>query len=117
LIVSSDKPLAHGMSLRIKTPFEGVITIVDHPQNTKPPLYYALINGVGEIEKKNLRRYVNSIFFKDHDAAKAAEVDAFKALNEAKLKEQQDKEKAEQEQKAKEEALKGTPENETPPAA
>jgi hypothetical protein len=117
LIVSSDKPLAHGMSLRIKTPFEGVITIVDHPQNTKPPLYYALINGVGEIEKKNLRRYVNSIFFKDHDAAKAAEVDAFKALNEAKLKEQQDKEKAEQEQRAKEEAIKGTPENETPPAA
>lgn len=117
LIVSSDKPLAHGMSLRIKTPFEGVITIVDHPQNTKPPLYYALINGVGEIEKKNLRRYVNSIFFKDHDAAKAAEVDAFKALNEAKLKEQQDKEKAEQEQRSKEEALKGTPEDETPPAA
>lgn len=110
LIVSSDKPLSHGMSLRIKTPFEGVVTIVDHPQNTKPPLYYALINGVGEIEKKNLRRYVNSIFFKDHDAAKAAEVDAFKALNDAKLKEQQAKEKAEQEALAKAKAIESAPE-------
>jgi hypothetical protein len=115
LIVQSQRPLAHGMSLRITTPFEGMITIVDHPQNTKPPLYYALINGVGEIEKKNLRRYVNSIFFKDHDAAKAAEVDAFKALNEAKLKEQQDKEKAEQEALAKAKAIEAAPEPQQEP--
>ena len=110
LIIQSERPLAHGMSLRIRTPFEGIVTIVDHPQNTKPPLYYGLINGIGEIEKKNLRRYVNSIFFKDHDAAKAAEVDAFKALNEAKLKEQQDKEKAEQDALAKAKAIEAAPE-------
>jgi hypothetical protein len=53
---------------------------------------------------------VNSIFFKDHDAAKAAEVDAFKALNEAKLKEQQDKEKAEQDALAKAKAIEAAPE-------
>ncbi len=97
MVISSDKPLMHGMNLRIRSPFEGFVTIVDHPQNTKPPLYYALINGVGEIEKKNLRRYVNTIFFKDHDAAKAVEIEAFKALNDAKLKEQEAKVKAEQE--------------------
>lgn len=112
LIISSERPLSHGMSLRIKTPFEGFITVIDHPQQTKHPLYYAVINGVGEIEKKNLRKYVNSIFFKDHDAAKATEIDAFKALNDAKLKEQLDREKAEKEAKEKAEAKKAKEEKE-----
>ena len=101
LIVSSNGPLTHGMSFRIQSPFEGFITIVDHPQLTKPPMYYALINGVGELEKKSLRRYVNSIFFKDLDAAKAQDLEAFAQLNQAKQQELLEKEKAEQEAKEK----------------
>jgi hypothetical protein len=59
--------------------------------------YYGLIHALGETQKKDLRKYVNSIFFRDLDAGKSAELDEFKKLNELKLQERITKEKEERE--------------------
>lgn len=104
LVLECNRPLSAGQTLRIEDPFKGFVTILDHPQLGKPPSYYAVVNGIGEIEKKNLRRFVNTIFFKDHDAAKAQELEGFASLNKAKWQEMLDKQKAELEASEKAEA-------------
>lgn len=87
-VLSSSRKLSPGMSLQFTTPFQGILTITAHPQHTKDDSYYALVNGIGEEEKKALRRYVNQLFFKDHDAEKRAELETFQQLNQAKWEEQ-----------------------------
>ena len=98
------RPLPVGSVLRVTTPFAGYITVAQHAEYSKAPSYYGLINGVGELEKKELRRYVNTLFFKDHDAAKLQELEAFQALNQGKWQELIAAQKAKLEAEAKEKA-------------
>jgi len=103
LVFTCNRALPVGTVLRVEDPFLGYITVAEHPQLGKAPAYYALINGIGETEKKSLRRFVNGIFFKDHDAAKLAELENFQNLNKGKWQEQLNQQKAqlEAEEKAK----------------
>lgn len=101
-VIESPHSLPNGTVLRVRGIFEGFLTIVAHPEHGgKGGSYYALINGVGEEGKMALRRYVNSLFFKDHDAEKQAELDSFQEINKTKLEERL---KAEQERRLAEEA-------------
>ncbi len=106
LVFLSSRELPVGTVLRLEKPFQGFVTVATHPQLSKAPQYYAVINCITETEKKALRRYVNSIFFKDHDAAKLAELENFQSLNQAKWQEilNQQKAKLEAEEKAAKEA-------------
>jgi len=83
-----------GTNLRFKKP----IPMVIHVLPGKDKEYYGLIHCLGEAQKKELRKYVNSIFFRDHDAKVSSEADEFRKLNETKRLE-----KVEQEKKAQEE--------------
>jgi hypothetical protein len=114
LVFTCNRALPVGTVLRLEEPFAGYITVAEHPQLGKAPAYYALVNGVGEIEKKTLRRFVNSIFFKDLDAAKLTELENFQMLNKGKwqdiLTQQKAQLEAEEKAKAEEEARKAAEE-------
>jgi hypothetical protein len=101
MVFTCKRQLKEGASFRLENPFKGHITVVNHPQLGKPPAYYALINCIGELEKKSLRRFVNSVFFKDHDAAKLSELENFQNLNQAKWQDMLNKQKAKLEEEEK----------------
>lgn len=88
MVIQSDYPFAAGTNLHFTKPVTMVVNIkpVEKPSG-KIPEFYGVIHSLGEVEKKELRRYVNSIFFRDHDARVNAETDEFKKLNESKLQE------------------------------
>jgi hypothetical protein len=106
LAFTCSRPLPIGSVLRMNAPFVGYITVAQHQEYSKAPSYYGLINGIGELEKKELRRFVNSLFFKDHDATKLQELEAFQSMNQSKWQEliAAQKAKLEAEAKAKAEA-------------
>lgn len=100
-VFSCNRELPMGTVLHFREPIEGYLTVVPNAQY-KHPSYYSILNGVGEIGKKELRVIVNSFFFKDHDAEKLVELEAYQQLNQAKLEERLKAEAAAQ--KAAEEA-------------
>ena len=53
----------------------------------KTPEYYGVIHSIGETDKKELRRCVQAIFFRDHDAKLAAENEEVAKLKELKQQE------------------------------
>ncbi len=85
MIVQSDIPLPIGMNLHLKNPVDMFVNLQPTKNQSKTPEYHGLIHCLGEAQKKELRRYVNSVFFRDHDAQVNAETEEFKKLNEAKL--------------------------------
>lgn len=116
MILQSEFQYPPGTNLHFLKPVEMFVNIqpVAKPSG-KLPEYYGLIHSIGESEKKELRRFVNSVFFRDHDAQVNAEADEFKKLNDLKLQEKikletkareilEAKAKAEAQEKAKEEA-------------
>lgn len=61
------------------------VTVLPFPKsmlegNKKPEGFRAFIHMVGEIEKRDLRRFVNSVFFADKDEAKRKELAEFEAM-------------------------------------
>ena len=66
--------------------------------------YYGVIHGIGEEEKKELRRFINSVFFREKEAARAAELEAFEqAKLDAIARKKEEEEKAAEEARKKEE--------------
>jgi len=110
VVFTSAIPFAPGTVLRFEKPFEGYVTVATHPQQ-KPPSYYAFINGLGEEQKKSLRRHINAIFFTDLDAGKLEELTAFKELNDTKM---QERLAAEQEAQKQADAAAATPAADSP---
>lgn len=90
MILTSEVPLQIGMNLHLTQPVDMFVNIQPTKNQGKNPEYHGLIHCLGESEKKELRRYVNSIFFRDHDAQVNAETEEFKKLNDAKLLEKQE---------------------------
>lgn len=90
MIIQSDYPFAAGTNLHFSEPVMMVVNIrpVEKPSG-KVPEFYGVIHSLGEVEKKELRKFVNLIFFRDHDAKVNAETDEFKKLNELKLQEKE----------------------------
>lgn len=87
LIFQTDRELQIGMNLHVKSPVDMYIHVQPAKGQPKVPEYYGLIHCMGEEEKKTLRKFVNTVFFRDHDAQVQADTDEFKKLNETKLKE------------------------------
>jgi hypothetical protein len=93
----SSKKHPSGTVVHLARPVDCYFTLVEDA-NSKGDMQYAVINGLTEKAKTELRRYVNSLFFKDLDQNKAQELKAFKELNEQKM---QEKQKAEQQTQEK----------------
>jgi hypothetical protein len=101
MVIQSEFPFAPGTNLHFLDPVEMFVHILPAAKPSgKIPEYYGLIHSIGESNKKELRRYVNGLFFREHDALVNAESNEFKKLNDLKLnerltKELKDKEEAE----------------------
>jgi hypothetical protein len=115
IFFTSDLPLTIGTNLRMLTPVLMYVNVQATKNPSNPPLYHGLIHALGEAQKKELRRFVNSVFFRDHDAQVLTEIEEFKKLNDVKLQErlaeaakeiQEEAEKKEKERLEKEEAEK-----------
>lgn len=79
-----------GTNIHLTKPVNMFINVQPSKNQGKVPEYHGLIHSLGEVEKKELRRYVNTVFFRDHDAQVSAETEEFKKLNEAKLQAKQE---------------------------
>lgn len=67
--------------LRIKKPFEAIITLVAPPTHVRlNEGSYGLISGVGEIQKMELRKFINSVFFRQKEAKKLKEKEDYEKL-------------------------------------
>ena len=106
ILFQCEQELPIGKNIRVRNPVDMFINVQPAKSQGKIPEYYGLIHAIGEEEKKSLRKFVNSVFFRDHDAQVMAEKMEFKNLNEAKLLERLEAEKAAKEaaEKSKEEA-------------
>lgn len=102
MILTCDVPLEKGLNFHLTQPVPMYIHIVPIKGPGKVPEYHGLIHAIGEAEKMKLRQFVNSIFFRDHDAKISEETEEFKKLNEEKLKEKLERLKQEEEEKSEE---------------
>lgn len=83
LYFNSEEEFEVGTTLRLKVPANMYITVAEAPKSPKASSrYYALIHGIGEEEKKELRRFVNSVFFREKEAAKLKEREEVQKLKE-----------------------------------
>ncbi len=109
MVIQSEFPFAPGTNLHFTEPAKMFVNIQPSLKPSgKIPEFYGVIHSMGESDKKELRRYVQSIFFRDHDAQVTAENNEFKKLNELKLQErllkaQKELEEAEAKEPKKEE--------------
>lgn len=116
MIIQSETQLPYGLNLHITHPVNMFVNLQPTKNQSKIPEYHGLIHSLGETQKKELRRVVNSIFFRDHDAEKSAETEEFKKLNDAKLAEKVEalKKLQEEEEKKKAQELKDNEEKQAP---
>lgn len=98
LIFQSTVSLPSGTNLRLSHPIPFVINSRPLKAQGKVQEYHGLIHCLGEAQKKELRRFVNSVFFRDHDAQVTSESEEFKKLNEAKLQERLESQKKQEEE-------------------
>lgn len=103
---STDVDIPMFTYLYIKYPVKMTLTVVppstplnppDLPRGHKP--YYALINGLGEIEMKNLRKHINDLFFTEKSQKEA---DDHAEQERLKVEYQERKKREEEEAKLKE---------------
>lgn len=90
VIFQSATELSIGMNLHVTVPVDMYLNVRPSKNQGKIPEYCGLIHSIGEEDKKTLRRFVNAIFFRDHDAQLEAERDEFKQLNDKKMQEIQE---------------------------
>ena len=110
---NSLEPLKEGSIIRVSLPVPMYVTIVAAPEFTSiNSQYYGIIHATGELEKKELRRFINSVFFRDLDLAKASDAQEVEKLKEDYIKRKQAEAEAKKEalkaQKAAEEKEKAT---------
>lgn len=87
MVFESETPFPEGINLHLTQPVNMYINVQPSKGQGKVPEYMGLIHCLGEEDKKELRRFVNSIFFREHDAKVLAETEEFKKLNNLKLEE------------------------------
>ena len=97
IIFTWEKDLKAGTNLHFSKPVPFYVNVQPIKGQGKKPEYKGLIHCIGESDKKELRRYVNSLFFRDHDALLTAETDEYKKLHESKLQQKLDAIRVEQE--------------------
>lgn len=114
---NSLEPIEIGTVLRVSLPVPMYITVLAAPEFTKiSSQYYGIIHGIGEEERKELRRFINSVFFRGLNTEKANDAQEVQKLKQDYIQKQQaeaeEKRKAE-EARANEEETKKKKEQET----
>lgn len=124
LTFTCERPLTPGTNLYFSEPVPFYANVQPTKSQGKVPEYLGLIHCIGESDKKELRRQVNAVFFRDHDAQQMAETEEFKKLNENKLQEKleairlaQEKALADEEAKKQKESQPVVPPDEEKPGA
>jgi hypothetical protein len=116
LFFTSNEEIYNYSIFRIELPVPMYITVVPEKKPTAG-VYYALIHGIGETDKNQLRKFINSIFFREKEAAKKLDREEQEKIKIAALKKKEEEEKKLAEaKKAEENAEKATeskPENTT----
>ncbi len=90
LVFKCEAPIPIGSNLHFTSPIEMFVNVQPPKGQSKDPEFYGLIHSVGEEEKKQLRRFINTVFFRDHDAQLQAETDEYLKLNIAKKQEKEE---------------------------
>jgi hypothetical protein len=85
VVFTCEKELSPGTNLSFSKPVPFFVNVRPSKAQGKVPEYTGLIHCLGEQDKKELRKYINSVFFRDHDAERKVQTDEFKKLNEDKL--------------------------------
>jgi len=99
---NSDHELTSGTVLRINLPAPMFLAITEPPKSSREQCqFYAVIHGIGEVEKKELRRFINSVFFREHEEKKKTAKEEFEKVNQQAVAK---KEKAAADELAKEAA-------------
>jgi hypothetical protein len=79
---NSDHELASGTVLRINLPAPMFLAVTEPPKSSREQCkFYAVIHGIGEVEKKELRRFINSVFFREHEEKKKTAKEEFEKVN------------------------------------
>lgn len=101
---SSEIELDVGATIRLFMHVDIFVTVAPAPKTSKyPEAYYGVVHGVNEKDKMELRRWVNSVFFRQLEEQKAAEREEVKkikedAINKKIQAEEEAKRKAEEEE-------------------
>ena len=67
--------------LRIETPVDMSVSICHAPAHSDiKSRYYAVIHTIGEVERSELRKFINTVFFRKHEEKKAKEKEAVENL-------------------------------------
>jgi len=110
LYFESEENIPPFTTFKIKEPFSALLTVVPipslSPHNDRPNTFYAILNGIGEDEKKEVRQLINSLIYEKQHPPKEDEIDDGLTLWERREKEKakRDRDKAEAEKKKKEKA-------------
>lgn len=90
---NSEEVFEVGTVFRLSTPANMYVTIAEPPAQPKAKSsYYGVLHGIGETEKKELRRFINSVFFRAREAAREKEREEVEMLKERYLVEKFDDE-------------------------
>jgi CheY-like chemotaxis protein len=97
-----------GTILRLNHPVNMYITIAETPKFSKEQAkYYAVVNGIGEDELQDYRKFINSVFFRDKMQKREEEAAEFEKKKEEFVKKQEEEKQkkiAEEKRKKEEEA-------------
>ncbi|MBC76996.1 MAG: hypothetical protein CME64_13365 [Halobacteriovoraceae bacterium] len=90
-----EEELEIGTVFRIDHPSSIYITVAEPPKRPKADSRcFGIVHGVGELEKKELRRFVNSVFFRPKEAIKEKEKEHIEKLKEQFLEKTKEEEEA-----------------------
>jgi hypothetical protein len=92
LFFTSNEEIYNYSVFRIELPVPMYITVVPEKKPTAG-VYYALIHGIGETDKNQLRKFINSIFFREKEAAKKLDREEQEKIKLAALKKKEEEEK------------------------
>lgn len=93
LYFSSSEEISMGTVLRVSLPVPMYITVMPIPEFSKASgYYYGFIHGIGESERKQLRRFINSVFFRGLNKEKVEEVEAHEQRKQEYVEQQKVKE-------------------------
>ena len=93
-----EEHLETGTVLRVSLPVPMYITVMPIPEYSKATgYYYGFIHGIGEGERRLLRRFINSVFFRGIDKEKVEQKEEFEKKKQeyidAQKKQEEDREK------------------------
>ncbi|MDA8793073.1 hypothetical protein N9N67_07500 [Bacteriovoracaceae bacterium] len=94
-VISSDYEIQPYTVLRVHHPCEFLLTVLPEAKNNLPDTYFAVISGITEKNKMELRQYINSIFFRALEEQKEQEKKDFEEKKQQAIADRQDGDESE----------------------